>query len=75
MVGGPRAYQDQFVGSSLSECMLVGIFSCIKKMFGGQPRERELATFDENQRAMGMLKPTRDKKIKARSGGEQGRHL
>ena len=32
-VGGPRAYQDQFlkfVGASPSECMLVGSFSCIK---------------------------------------------
>ena len=31
LVGGPRAYQDQFVGSSLTECMLAGTFSCIKK--------------------------------------------
>ena len=36
----------------ITECayVLVGTFSCIKKA-----RERELATFDENRRAVGML--------------------
>ena len=40
-------------------------------------RERELATFDENRRAVGMLNPMRDKnvKMKARTGGKKGRHL
>ena len=37
-----------------------GTFSCIKKMTSGA-RERELATFDENRRAVGMLNPMRDK--------------
>ena len=33
------------------------------------------ATFDENRRAVGMLDPTRDKKMKAHIGVEKGRHL
>ena len=37
LVGGPRPYQDQFVGSSLAECMLVGAFSCIiRKSISGK---------------------------------------
>ena len=39
-------------------------FSCIKKMISGKhtARERELATFDDYRRAVGMLNPVRDKK-------------
>ena len=60
--------KTNFVGSSLTECMLVGDFSCIKKA-----RERELATlFDENRRAVGMLNPMRVKKKEACTGGEEG---
>ena len=51
-----------FVGSSLTERMLVGTFSCIKKNDWRKARERELATFDGNRRAAGMLNPMRDKK-------------
>ena len=56
LVGGPRAFITiNFVGSSLTECMLVGAFSCIKKkMCWRKAREREVATFDENRRAVGM---------------------
>ena len=32
LVGRPRAYQDQFRGSSTTECMLVGTFSCKKEI-------------------------------------------
>ena len=53
--------------------MLVGIFLA-KKNDWRKARERELATFDENRRAVGMLNPMRDKK-KARTGGEKERHL
>ena len=35
-----------------------------------QYRERELATFDENRRAVGMLNPTRDKSEDTYRGGE-----
>ena len=63
-----------FVGSSLPECMLVGTFSRKNKMIGGK-LERELATLDENRRAVGMLKPMRDKQMETRTGGEKGRHL
>ena len=37
-----------FVGSSLTECMLEGNFSCLKKNDERKARERELSTFDEN---------------------------
>ena len=40
--------------------VLVGTFSCIE-IDKRKARERELATFDENRRAMGMLNPMRDK--------------
>ena len=50
-----------FVGSRLNECMLVEIFSCIKKLIGGKREEGELATFSRNRRAVGMLNPMRDK--------------
>ena len=46
-------------------------------------RERELATFDESRRAVGMLNPMRDTNegilcamlMKARTEGEEERHL
>ena len=57
------SYQDQLRGFKYHRCMLVGPFSCIKKMNSGQ-RESELATFDENRLPVGMLNPKRDKKIK-----------
>ena len=37
-------------------------------------RERELAIFDENRRAVGMLNPVPDEKMKVRTGGKGG-HL
>ena len=63
-----------FGGPSLTECML-GDFSRIKKIDSRKARERELAAFDENRRAVGVLDPMRDKNLKARTGGEKGRHL
>ena len=50
-----------FVGSRLVEFILVRTFSCIK-IDEWKARKRELATFDENRRAVGMLNPVRDKK-------------
>ena len=44
-------------------------FSCIKN-YQRKARERELATFDENRRAVGMLNPTRDKIEGTYRGGE-----
>ena len=42
LVGGPRAYiKINFVGSSLTECMLLGAFSGIKSD-ERKAREREL---------------------------------
>ena len=55
--------------------MPVWTLSCIKKYDKRKARERESATFDENRQAVGMPNPMRDKKIKARTGWEKGRHL
>ena len=56
VVGGPCAYYCKInvVVSSLAECILVGASSCKQ---GGQrnARERELATFNDDRRAVGML--------------------
>ena len=38
-----------------------GILLALKKLLWRKAREREVATFDENRRAVGMLNPTRDK--------------
>ena len=42
-------------------------FSCIK-IDWQKARERELATFDENRRAVGMLNPVRDRNQSAGPG-------
>ena len=77
LVGDPRAYEDQFRGfkSHRVHARIVRDFSCTKEIDKRKARERELAAFDENRRALGMLNPMRDKKIKARAGGGKGRHL
>ena len=49
--------------------ILVGTFSCIK-IDQRKARDRELATFDENRRAVGMLSPMRDKNEGTYRGGE-----
>ena len=38
-------------------------------------RERELATLDEKSTSSGIAKPYARQKLKARTGGEKGRHL
>ena len=61
LVGYPRAYQNQFREfNSHRGHILAGTFSCIQSD-QREARERELATFDENRRAVGMLNPMRDK--------------
>ena len=59
------------MGSILTEFTLsyVGTFSCIKIDLQ-KARERELATFDDNRRAVGMLNPMRDKSEITYRGGE-----
>ena len=49
--------------------ILVGLFSCIKND-ERKAQERELATFDGNRRAVGMLNPMRDKNEGTYRGGE-----
>ena len=63
------------MGSSLTECILVSTFSCVK-IDEQKAQQRELARFDENRLliAVGMLDPLHDKKIKARAGAGKGRH-
>ena len=62
LVGGPRAYQDQFRGFKYHRVHARRDFFLLKKIDWRKARERELATFDENRRAVGMLNPMRDKK-------------
>ena len=60
-VGYPRAYENQLREFNFHRVQtLAGIFSCIKKNDQRKARERELATFDENRRAVGMMNPMRD---------------
>ena len=67
----PAPAKINFVSLILTECtyVLVGTFSCIK-IDQRKARERELATFDEDRRAVGMLEPMCDK-----NEGEKGRHM
>ena len=58
-----------FVGSILTECTYSYGFFLTYKMISGN-RERELATFDENRRAVGMLKAMRDENEGACRGEE-----
>ena len=80
LVGGPRAYKN-FVGSSLTECMLVRAFSCIKRLISGKRdsvnklhsmKSTSSGTFDEIDERVGMLNAYARQKIKARAGGEKG---
>ena len=76
LVGGPRAHQDQFRGFKSHRVHARRDFFLHEKNDWRKARERELATtFDENRRAVGMQNPMRGKKIKARTGGEEGRDL
>ena len=63
-----------FVVSSLTECILVRTFSCLKN-YWRKARERESATFDENRRAVEMLDPMRDKNEGTYRGRGEGQHL
>ena len=62
-VSYPRAYSNRFREfNSHRVHILVGTFSWVKtRIDWRKARERELATFDENRRAVGMLNPMRDK--------------
>ena len=63
--------RTDFVGSILKECtyVLVDALSSLK-IFSRRTRERELATFDENRRAVRMLTPMRIKTEGTYRGGE-----
>ena len=52
----------------------VGTFSCVQIDLQ-KARERELATLDGKSTSSGIAEPyVHDKKLKARTGGERGRH-
>ena len=59
------------MGSILVECTYSeGIFLALKKYLRKRKaQERELATFDENRRAVGMLNPMHDKNEGTAPGG------
>ena len=59
-----------FASSILTECTYSQGLFLAKKNDHRKARERELATFDENQRAVGMLNPVRDKNEGTYRGGE-----
>ena len=70
LVGGPRAYQDQYLGFMSHRVYARDIF-LQRKVDKRKARERELATFDENRRAVGMLNPMRYKKEGHVPGGKR----
>ena len=59
LVGYPKSI-SRFQFSPSASSILVGTFSSIE-IDWRRARERELATFDENRGAVGMLNPMRDK--------------
>ena len=76
LVGRPRACQHQFRGFKSHRVHARSwLFLAKKKNDWRKARDRELATFDENRRAVGMLNSMRYKTTKARTGGKKGGHL
>ena len=72
LVGGPRAYQDQFRGFKSHRVHTPrGLFLLKQKNDWRKARERELATFDETRRAVGMLNAIGDKKQRHVPGGKR----
>ena len=63
LIGGPSAYQDQFRGFK-SRRVHAGRDFFLRKIKNdwSNARERDLAAFDENRRAVGRLDPMRDKR-------------
>ena len=51
-----------------------GLFSCAQ-IDVRKARERELATLDEKSKSSGIAGPYARYRLKARTGGEKGRHL
>ena len=62
LVGGLRAYQDQFRGFKYHRVNARRDFFLHKTIGQRKARERELATFDENRRTARMLNRMRDQK-------------
>ena len=84
ITGRPVAYQvilkpgiGHFREFESPECILVkirGDFFCAQIDLR-KARERELATLDEKTTSNGFAEPCARQKLKARAGGEKGRHL
>ena len=61
LIGGPRAYKYHFRGFKSHRVHTRRGYFLHKNAGERKARERELATFEENRRAMGMLSPMRVK--------------
>ena len=65
------------VGSSLTERMLVGAFSCIQKLNSGKRKSmRHLRSYIIDEQCTTVLNPTRDKKrhVPGGTGNDTGEH-
>ena len=72
-MGGPRAYQDQFLGFKSHRVHARRDFFLNEEIDERKARERVLATHSmKDRRAVGMLNPMRDKKIKGTYRGGEG---
>ena len=60
----PSAYSYKFVGT----------YSCAQ-VYSRKARKRELPTLDEKSTSSGIAEPYARQILKARTGGEKGRHL
>ena len=69
LVGSQRAYQYQLRGFKYHRVHARRAFFLHKKNDSRKARERELSTFDENRRAVGMLSPMGDKTQRHVPGG------
>ena len=58
-IGQLREFESPRVHTRIHWC--IGTCSCAQIDYWRKARERELATFDENRRAVGILNPMRDK--------------
>ena len=63
-----RKFEPPRVQPRINSC---GLFSCAQIDLR-KARGRELATLDKKRRAVRLLNPVHDKKMKARTGGEKG---
>ena len=71
LVGGPCACQDQFRGFKSHRVHARRVFFSLKNIDLRKAPERELATFDQNRLAVGILNPKRDERYRHIPGGRR----